>query len=65
MQKLGLRAKQIFDDVKAQGIDSTYQNVHKILKNGVQNKILQKQNQCYFVSNEWVQEMKKLADSLR
>ncbi len=64
-QKPGLRAKQIFDEVKAQGLDVTYQNVHKILKHGLQNKILQKQNQCYFISNAWVQEMKKLADSLR
>jgi hypothetical protein len=61
----GLRAKEIFDEVKAQGSNVTYQNVHKILQQGIYNKILQKQNQCYFISNEWVQEMKKLADSLR
>jgi hypothetical protein len=64
-QKPGLRAKTIFDEVRANGIETSYQNVHKILQNGIKNKVLQKQNQCYFVSNAWVQQMKEFADSLR
>lgn len=61
----GLRCREVWNQVQSQGLDVSYQNVHKTLNGMVKNKVLEKKQNKYFVSQKWVSELKQFADSVQ
>ena len=64
-QNQGVRCRQVWDRMREKGVTVSYQNVHKTLCGMVKNRVLEKRQNKYFVSQQWLSELRQFADSVQ
>ena len=63
-EKPGLKAKQLFFELKKNGFRTSYQNVHKTIKTLKQKSIVKEKDLKYYLSSTWVSKLNQFANFL-